>query len=154
MSEPTADIALLTPVPEVHLQEGLKTCETTGFVAFGTEAGMVLSELRLNVSSGHQADILFYASHPKQVGGAKVVTYRGRFAGYEGSPEAKKKGWDKYRPATTETDGKWPSFYLVSDLQKLENPISIASLPKRNGHGKKLASNFIPIGPTLIDTPF
>lgn len=154
MSEPNADIALLTPVHEEHLEWGLKICEATGYVAFGTEAGESLSELRLHVAGGHQADILFYASHSSQAGGAKTVTYRGRFEGYEGAPEAKKKGWDKHRPASTAGDGKWSSFYLVSALRRLDAPIAISSLPKRNGKGKKLAPNFVPIGPTLIDTPF
>lgn len=153
-NEPNADVALLTPVPEVHLMSGLKTCQETGYVAFGTEAGEVLSELRLEVDAEHQADVLFYASHSLLGGGAKTVTYRGRFAGYEGAREAKKKGWDKHRPPTTQTDGIWSSFYLVSDLRLLDEPIAISTLPKRNGNGKRLAKTFVPLGPTLIDTPF
>lgn len=154
MSEPTADIALLAPVPEEHLLWGLRTCQETGFVSFGTDAGEALSELRLYADADHPADILFYASHPKQGSAVKAATFRGRFVGYEGAVEARKKGWDKHRPKSTQTDGKWSSFYLVANLQRLDVPIPISSLPKRNGKGKKLAKNFVPIGPTLIDTPF
>lgn len=153
MNQAKADIALLTPVPEEHLVSGIETCRETGFVSFGTEAGEVLSELRSLVDADHEADIYFYASQTSPGTSAKTVTYIARFVGYEGAPEAKKKGWDKYRPRSTENDGKWSSFYLVSNLRRLDAPIAISSLPKRNGKGRKLAKSFIPIGPTLIDSP-
>ena len=153
MVEPTAGIALLTPVPAQHLESGLQICTETGLVAFGTDSGMVLSEFRLAVDEGHPADILFYASESSRAGPA-VATYRGRFAGYDGAVGGKaKKDWAKHRPPTTEHDGAWQSFYLVSDLRKLDAPIALTTLTK-HGNAGKLSKAFIPLGPLIIDTPF
>ncbi len=153
MDQPTADVALLTPVPEQHLESGLKRCEETGFVAFGTDSGMVLSEFRNAVDADHPADILFYASESSRTG-PPVATYRGRFVGYDGAVGGKAKlTWAKYRPPTTEHDGAWQSFYLVSDLRRLSGPVLLSGLTKHGNRGK-LAKIFIPLGPLIIDTPF
>lgn len=151
--EPKADVALLTPVPEMHLNAGLGVCAATGFVVFGSDAGMTLSELRQLVDPEHAADILFYGSHTHN-GGPPAATFRGRFVDYDGAVAGKAKAsWTKHRPPTTETDGPWLSFYLVSGLHKLETPVPISSLTKRGNKGK-LAKNFVPEGPLIIDTPF
>ena len=153
MVEPTADIALLTPVPAQHLGSGLRVCTETGLVAFGTDSGMVLSEFRLAVDEGHPADILFYASESSRAGPA-AATYRGRFAGYDGAVSGRvKTDWAKHRPPTTEHDGAWQSFYLVSDLRKLDAPIVLTKLTK-HGNAGKLSKAYIPLGPLIIDTPF
>lgn len=153
MVDPTADVALLTPVPQQHLESGLKRCAETGFVAFGTDSGMVLSKFRIAIDADHPADILFYASETSKAG-PPSATYRGRFAGYDGAIAGRaKKAWAQHRPPTTEHDGAWQSFYLVSDLQKLEIAIPLSSLTK---HGKKgkLAKAFVPLGPLIIETPY
>jgi hypothetical protein len=117
MDQLTADVALLTPVPEHHLLSGLHQCEDTGFVAFGSDAGMVLSELKQLVDADHPADILFYASESASVGPPQA-TFRGRFVDYDGAVGGKAKAaWQKHRPPSTATDGPWMSFYLVSGLQ-------------------------------------
>ena len=153
MSEPTADVALLTPVPEVHLLSGLAVFEETGFVAFGTDSGMVLSEFRSLVDDDHPADILFYASESAR-SGSPVASFRGRFAGYDGAVSGRAKPvWAKHRPPTTEHDGPWQSFYLVSDFHPLDSPITLSALRKQASKGK-LAKTFIPIGPLIIETPF
>jgi hypothetical protein len=153
MVDPTADVALLTPVPKQHLESGLERCAETGFVAFGTDSGMVLSEFRLAVDPDHPADILFYASETSK-GGPPAATYRGRFAGYDGAVDGRaKKVWAQHRPPTTQHDGAWQSFYLVSNLRKLEIPIPLTTLTKHGNKGK-LAKTFVPLGPLIIDTPF
>jgi hypothetical protein len=151
MEEPKADVALLAPVPEEHLLSGLGRCRAEGFVAFGTDAGMVFSELKLLVDQEHPADILFYASRTSNSG---LVTFRGRFIDYDGAVSGKAKpGWAKYRPASTDKDTNWSSFYLVREMHLLEKPLPIASLRKRGNKGK-FKSTFIPLGPIIIDTPF
>lgn len=153
MSEPTADVALLTPVPEQHLISGIQRCQESGFVAFGTDSGMVLTEFRNASDDEHRADILFYASESAS-SGPPVATYRGRFEGYDGAIAGKpKSAWAAFRPHTTATDGAWQSFYLVSNLRKLDQPVPLMSLSKHGSKGK-LAKNFMPIGPLIIDTPF
>ncbi|WP_316197646.1 hypothetical protein [Bradyrhizobium sp. SZCCHNS2002] len=153
MTEPKADVALLTPVPEEHLQSGLETCTIEGFVAFGTDASMVLSELKYLVDQEHPADILFYASHTSQEG-VRYATYRARFVDFDGAVGGRAKAaWAKYRPATTATDGDFTGFYLVRDFRLLASPIPISSLQKRGNKGK-FKSSFHPEGPIIIDTPF
>lgn len=153
MDEPSADVALLTAVPEQHLISGLSQCGQTGFVAFGTDSGLVLSEFKHEVDTEHPADILFYASEAQR-SGQPVATFRGRFVDYDGAIGGKPKpSWAAHRPPTTATDGAWQSFYLVSDLRRLETPVMLSTLSKRGAKGK-LAKNFIPLGPLIIDTPF
>lgn len=153
MSEPTADVALLTPVPEMHLLSGLAVCAANGFAAFGTDSGMVLSEFRSLVDDEHPADILFYPSESTR-SGPPVATHRGRFAGYDGSVSGKAKpAWANHRPPTTVNDGAWQSFYLVSELRELDPPILLSTLNKQATKGK-LAKTFIPLGPLIIETPF
>jgi hypothetical protein len=153
MEEPKADVALLAPVPEEHLLSGLEQCRAEGFVAFGTDAGMVLSELKQLVDREHPADILFYASRMSNSGFPKA-TFRGRFVDYEGAVGGKAKpSWAKYRPVSTGKDTNWSSFYLMREIHLLEIPIPIASLKKRGNKGK-FKSTFIPLGPIIIDTPF
>lgn len=153
MSEPSADVALLTPVHRQHLKSGLDVCAKAGLVAFGTDAGLVLSELLHLIDDDHPADVLFYASHPPDPGAPKA-TFRGRFVDYDGAIAGKvKEAWAKYRPNSTGFDAAWTGFYLVKDLQILEFPITISALNKR-GNGGKLARTFRPHGPLIIETPF
>ena len=153
MIELTADVALLTPVPEIHLLSGVAVCAATGFAAFGTDSGMVLSEIRSLVDDEHPADILFYPSESSR-SGPPAATHRGRFAGYDGSISGKAKAaWADYRPPTTANDGTWQSFYLVSELRALDRPILLSALSKQATKGK-LAKTFIPLGPLIIQTPF
>ena len=153
MEDAKADVALLAPVPEVHLLSGLDRCRETGFVAFGSNAGMVLSELKGLVDPAHQADILFYASISKHAG-RPAARFRGRFVDFDGAVGGQaKKSWLEYRPISTANDDGWMGFYLVSDLRELELPVSLASLTKRGNHGK-FSSMFVPFGPIIIDTPF
>ena len=153
MNEPLADVALLAPVHEQHLISGLETSDATGFVAFGTNAALTFLEFRSLVDEAHQADILFYASH-SQKGGPPCAAYRGRFAGYDGADMGKAKiAWLKHRPPSTDSDTGWSGFYLVRNLQRIEQPVLIAALKKCGGRAK-LAKTFVPIGPLIIDTPF
>jgi len=139
---------------EKHLVSGLTCCAKSGFVAFGTDAGMVLTAFRNHVGDKHVADILFYASHTSHGGGPPSATYRARFVCYDGAASGRAKpSWAKYRPDTTANDQKWLSFYSVSNLRLLDRPIILSSLTKLNNRGR-LARNFIPIGPIIIDTPF
>ena len=153
MEEPTADFALLTPVPHEHLQSGLAVCAVHGRVTYGTDSGMVLSEFAHAVGADSTVDILFYASEAP-ISGVPKATFRGRFVEYVGAKNGKAPGMAAtYRPLTTANDGAWQSFYIVSDLRELTEPIELTTLTKRNSKSK-LKANFIPIGPLVIETPF
>jgi len=100
MSEPTADIALLAPVPLEHLISGLETSRVEGFAAFGSDAAEVLAELAL-LSKDHPADVLFFASRTS-TGGKPSATFRARFVDYDGARSGKAKpDWLAYRPEST-----------------------------------------------------
>ena len=153
MTEPTADVALLTPVPYEHLVSGLQTCSREGFVSYGTDAAMVLAELMSLIDPDHPADILIYASHTSG-GGPPRATFRARFVSFDGAIGGRvKAAWAGYRPETTATDGSWTGFYLVRDLRELELPVPISALRKQGNKGK-LSKTFVPQGPIIIDTPF
>lgn len=153
MTELTADVALLTPVPYEHLVSGQETCSRTGFVAYGTDAVMVMSELKSLVDADHPAGVLIYASHTTD-GGPPRATFRARFVSFDGAIGGRAKpAWAGYRPKTTATDGNWTSFYLISELHELERPLPIGALQKRGNKGK-FSKTFVPQGPIIIDTPF
>jgi len=153
MNEPAADVALLAPVPLQHLESGLQICDADGFVVFGSDAGIMLSEFRNLVDAEHPADILFYASHTP-IKGVPAATFRGRFVDYDEAKGGRaKKEWQQFRPPSTASDGTWMTFYRVTDLRALDAPVALSSLTKRGGKSK-LATTFVPLGPLIIDTPF
>jgi hypothetical protein len=114
---------------------------------------MALAEFAHAVGTESTADILFYASEVP-ISGVPKATYRARFVEYVGAINGKAPGVvATYRPPTTADDGAWQSFYIISELRELEEPIELKSLTKRNSKSK-LKANFIPLGPLVIDTPF
>lgn len=155
MEKLNADVALLAPVPEVHLLSGLETCKATGLVAFGSDAGMVLSDFAFQVGADSIADVLIYASE-SLTGGPPTATYRARWVKYEGS----KGGFAppsiaKHRPSTTTSDGAFLSFWVVSDLCRLDAHEAIET-KKLRGRGNRtpFVANYVPKGPVIIDNPF
>jgi hypothetical protein len=153
MAEPDADVALLAPVPEEHLISGLAVCADHGAAAFGSDSVMVLSEFAHLVRDS-AADVLFYASQT-EISNIPAATYRARFAKYVGALSNGKApaSCSDFRPPTTSTDGPWQSFYVVSELRKLVEPIPLSALSKRNVRAK-LKANFKPLGPLIVATPF
>ena len=153
MSEADADVALLTPVPEEHLISGLDICNKIGSVAFGSDSVMTLSEFAHLVSDS-TAYVLFYASQ-STVSKTPSATYRGRFVKYVGALATGKAppSCSDFRPPTTATDGPWQSFYVVSDLCELDEPMPLNKLSKANVR-TKLKANFVPLGPLIVAAPF
>ena len=154
IDEPDADVALLTPVPQQHLASGIEVCAALGRVTFGTDAGMALATFSHLVGKDSHADILFYASE-NPVSGTPKATYRGRFVQYVGALANGKASPScaAFLPPTIANDGPWQSFYVVSDLRRLETPVALKKLSKLDAKGT-LRANFIPLGPVVIDTPF
>ncbi|WP_234179294.1 hypothetical protein [Sphingopyxis sp. NFH-91] len=154
MDEPNADVALLTPVPSEHLISGEATCQQHGYVTYGTDAVDAMMLFVQQIGDDATADVLFYASGTP-VSGVPRATYRARFERYlgaksDGTAPAKEAA---FRPPTTAPDGRWQSFYVVSNLTRLAVPIEIRNLTKLSSTAK-LKSNFVPRGPLVIETPF
>lgn len=154
MDEPNADVALLTPVPEIHLISGEVTCREHGFVTYGTNAVDAMMSLVHQIGDDATADVLFYASGTA-VSGVPKATYRARFVRYLGAKSNGRAPQEEaaFRPPTTASDEAWQSFYIVSNLTRLAAPIEIQTLKKLSSTGK-LKANFVPQGPLVIETPF
>jgi hypothetical protein len=150
-----AHVALLAPVPLEHLQSGRETCQTQGKVAFGSRAFEALHKLT-ELADGAPADVLIYASDAHQPGPPNV-TWRARFVRWvEAKAGAHPQGM-QYRPPTTahysgDNYGHWYVFWEVSDLRELppDEHILISELKAVDKNGK-LAKNFIPLGPTVVE---
>ena len=145
-------LALLTPVPADHLLSGLEVCAREGRVAFGSNNGLRLAELRHDLE-GEECDVLFFASQ-EGLSGPTKVTWVGRFKGLREPRNGRHPEHERLRPLTTDGDGAWMIFYEVSDLRKLGpgEAIPIASL--KSSTGKKLSATYIPEGPLIVETPW
>jgi hypothetical protein len=151
MTQPS-EVALLTPVPLEHLKSGEAVCRREGRVAYGSESGMVLSELAAAATDA-ECKVLFYASHTAPDGPPRV-TWSGRFVGLTGAKAGRHPDHDRLRPPSTDSDGDWLVFYEVADLKQLDSADQLPLHSLKTPKGKKLAGAFIPQGPTLIENPF
>lgn len=147
-----AHIALLTPVPLEHLVSGLDVCAREGRVAYGSDAGLCLAQLRHDLE-GNDCDVLFYASHGiGQI--VPMVTWVGRFRGLRDPRGGRHPEHDRLRPPTTDEDGAWSIFYEISDLRRLEPGEGIPVSTLRSTTGRKLSKTYIPEGPMIVETPW
>lgn len=152
-----AHIALVAPVPLVHLQDGHKTCDEHGKVAFGSRAWETFRELDL-LRKGMPVDVLIYASHADGHHDFEV-SWHGRYIGHVESVGGAHPEGMRYRPLSTmshphDNSGHWAVFWEVEDLHLLpeENRISLAVF---TGFGKKkpYGHAFPPEGPLLVEHP-
>lgn len=140
-------LALLTPVPLEHLEDGLGTCES-GRVAFGSQAWQVFGRLP------ERARVLIYASH----GGdpRPVASWDATFIRYISTERYLGNGRRRYRPPSAEEEdvsGYWAGYYEVSDLRRLplDEQVAVGSL--RDEHGRRYPRAFIPEGPIVVTDP-
>lgn len=147
-------VALLAPVPLVHLVSGAEVCREQGRVAFGTRAWEVFHQLV--DQAGPDAPVLIYASHAEQSVGS-VVSWTARFVRWVEAVGGRHPDEDLYRPTSTQVgreddSGYWHGFWEVTDLRHLqpEEQLPINRLKGTNGRG--FARDFIPEGPTLLTT--
>lgn len=151
MNQPS-EVALLTPVPLEHLVSGEAVSRREGRVAYGSESGMILSELAAAATDA-ECMVVFYASHAVPDGPPRI-SWRGRFVGLTGAKSGRHPDHDRLRPPSTDSDGDWLVFYEVADLQRLEPDDQIPLQSLKTPKGKTLSKAFIPQGPTLIENPF
>jgi hypothetical protein len=146
MVKTAAHVALLAPVPLVHLKSG---AEMKGRVAFGSCAWQIfrrLDELR----KGMDVDVYIYASHDPD--GDLEISWHAR---YVCQIENGRANVERFRPESTKTDTNDSAvFWLVEDLAFLP-PSQRISVAKLTGYDKKkpYGSAFSPEGPMLIEHP-
>ena len=147
----SADIALLVSVPHLHLVSGLDTIAAAGRVAYGTDNGMVLSQLQ-NALAGQTCVVLIYASG--QSSGPPKATWRAIYGQQTGARSGKHPD-PKIRPASTQSDGPFLTFWQGLDLTELDpnDAISLNTL-RAFGSGKRFAATYVPRGPILIANPY
>jgi hypothetical protein len=164
MSEITTAFALLAPVPQVHLEDGLQ-CHPK--VAFGSRAGAVFAEADF-CRKAERVRVFIYESLSNRPTQPPKVSWTGVYIGQVpavGKDKRHPQG-NLYRPErafTKDTPGHWLIYWEVeeleylpneadrikiSDLRGLANPTSPSSRLKPH-----YARNFVPEGPLLIEYP-
>lgn len=154
MQDLSTAVALLAPVPENLLDDGLEVCAREGQVAFGSRAFEVfrhLDELR----RGLPVRALLYASHAEVVR-APLATWTGRYVRYVAAkPSGRHPEGVRFRPrvgrdAPGENSGHWGIYWHVEGLRQLDVPIAISDLRGLNSK-HCYAKYFVPEGPLLIE---
>ena len=147
------DLALLAPVPLVHIEDGQGVCANRrlGRVAYGSRNWQLFE--RLDALRGNDCvDVYIYASHADDL--RKAASWGARYVGHVRSTAGGlHPGGEKYRPPSTRGESDyWAVFWEVSDLKPLANPLLLSDFrgfeADRNYDG-----GFIPEGPMLIEHP-
>lgn len=116
------DVALLAPVPIMHLSSGLRTVADVGRVAFGSRAWELFARLD-EMLKGQPCKVYIYASYEEIVSKSRVswtATYLQTRESRGGAHPDRL----KYRPESTLKDpadnlGHWAVFWEVTDLRSL-----------------------------------
>ena len=150
-------VALLAPVPLVHLEDGVETCAREGKVAFGSRAYDTFVKLDA-IRQGEPIDVYLDASHAHEDGPIRVSS-TGRYVGYVGSKNGAHPEGMKFRPPSTLDDpsdnhGHWYVFWEVTDLRWLEGDEQILVRDMRGWqHKTRYSRFFVPEGPLIIEQP-
>lgn len=154
MNRCAADVALLAPVPLVHVEDGAEVCARQGKVAFGSRAWQLFRELDA-LRHDRPVEVYIYASHSPET--ACDVTWRARYVRHVQSDGGAHPEGMRFRPPSTglhpsDNTGHWAVFWEVEELERLPEPIAIGGL---RGLGKPTAyaRSFVPEGPVLIERP-
>jgi len=142
--------ALLTPVPEIHLVEGLEVCRRRGKVAFGSQAWAVFDELD-NIA-GPGASVLIYASMTSRLG-APAIGWTGKYQQYVTSRAGSHPARARFRPASCKDEdasGYWAGFYEITDLRELPDDECFLIRSLRAKGGSSFNDEFIPRGPVIL----
>lgn len=151
------DAALLAPVPEVHLLDGLTTVRFHGKAAYGSRSWEVFRDL--DQLRGDEPVVAYlYASHAAQNVGPKV-TWQALYIGHVDAPNGTYPGNLKYRPESAtrhpaDVGGHWAIYWHLSDLKPLpiEDWAEIGEL-RRYRTVKRFGRRFVPEGPVIVGRP-
>lgn len=147
-------VALLAPVPEKHLIDGLQSCATFGDVSFGSRDFEVFRELD-GLLGGRSCQVLIYSSWAdKPIPGPATVIW---IATYREHVEARPDGSAPVgvnRPASTVDDqkGHWAVYWRISDLVQLPRTEWIkVSLLRGHQSGRNYLKSFRPERPLIVE---
>jgi hypothetical protein len=157
MLEIAINVALLAPVPRVHLEHGRIVCDAEGRVAYGSRAWEVFRELD-RLRHGLPVNVYIYPSHsdpPSLLETSWKALYIGHVESQGGAhPEGM-----RFRPESTawfpsDNEGFWAVFWEVTNLREVPVPERI-KISDFTGYGKRghYKRDFIPEGPLLVELP-
>lgn len=157
----TRGFAILAPVPETHLLAGLDAIalqldasppQIPPVLAYGSDAFEVFAKAD-ELRRGAPVAMFFYAAHAQEQPLNHQVTWRATYTQHVHSRRGRYPGKAYHRPPSTQNDAPtWAIFWLIQDLEKLEQPLPIAHF---KGLGKKanFAARFLPEEPVLVEYP-
>jgi hypothetical protein len=155
-------VALLAPVPSLHLKSAVETCIEQGKVAFGSMSVDVFGKLEREFGFGIPVYIYASTHHgpPYDYAANGKISLRGILCNVEPATAQGKHPNPIYRPPSTfETEKRglevWWCFWEVSDLCDLPEKDRIP-LTKFTalGQTKHLPFGFVPQGPMIVKAPF
>lgn len=157
MTLPAKNVALLAPVPEEHLLDGIDVIQHQGRVAFGSRAWEVFRDLDA-LRKGQAVDVYIYASHADPPGPLEA-SWRGLYVGHVESLGGAHPAGMRFRPSSTaqypsDNIGHWAIFWELSLLEPIPTKERLA-VTDFTGYGKskKYVQSFVPEGPLLIEHP-
>lgn len=157
----SVSFALLSPVPDEHLESGVAVAADTGYVCYGSNAWELFRELD-ELRGDQHVPVLFYASYDDAAVKASFkISYLGWYIGHVAS-DADKRADDaaKHRPETVDkyrgehdSPHHWALFWRVRDLSKLAGTdcVSIGTLQSYKSGNKRLDKP--PRGPSIVVRP-
>ena len=157
MTNTASNVALLAPVPLIHLMDGADVAKREGRVAFGSKAWEVFRELD-TLRRGAPVDVYLYASHTE---GPLLfaTTWRARYIGQVESVNGAHPAGMRYRPPSTarypsDNQGHWAIFWELEALSEVAAG-ERQRLRDFTGFGKRrpYGGNFVPEGPLLVEHP-
>lgn len=151
-------IALLAPVPRIHLEAGELTCRSEGMVAFGSRAWELFQELDA-LRDGYAVPVYIYACHGTDED-ALEVTWAGEYVGRVSSQYGRHPDPRLRPPSARKEDevfdlnSSWVLFWHVKALRKLADeertPISDFTEYRQSTPDKE---GFVPEGPLIVAPP-
>jgi hypothetical protein len=135
----TTHIALLAPVPLVHLESALQTETPNRQHAFGTKAWEVFNELDER-RAAQPVDVYIYESHPDGSFTGRA-TWHARYLRLEFDTQKA----NPYRPSSTEADTfQGEVYWIVEKLRRMQSNESIPvgefiGFGQRKPYGKSFA---------------
>lgn len=149
--------ALLAPLPEEHLLDGVETVRRYGQSAYGSRKWEVFRELD-ELRDPEPVPVYIYASHAERPVGARV-TWLALYVGHVEAPGGRYPGNLKYRPRSAtehpaDIEGHWAVYWHLTELERLDENdwIDIADL-RRYRTQKPYGKGFIPEGPIIVGHP-
>jgi hypothetical protein len=152
-------VALLAPVPSMHLKSAVETCIQQGKVAFGSMKTDVFE--RLEHHFGFSVPVYIYASThngpPYEYATSGKASLEGILCNVEPANAQGQHPKSNYRPPSTFEGAReiWWCFWEVSDLGVLpeEDRVPLTKFTAF-GRTKPLPFGFVPQGPMIVKGTF